>query len=284
MDVTALGSLLKFGLPGLVLGLVLGIIPGVLSNKISEVQHRTLATCFKYATVLFGFVCLVNGITLYLNYLSETKNSRMTVAINVQPSFGKDFPNAVPRISTDLTPTTVDNRVDVSTRGTNSVVKVDISDMRMLLDRFDRENAEKTAEISAMRATGEERAKLYAAIIQTPIGVHEAINKVLAAQDGSAVAEETCRESNHVLCGWAHLANGNISAAQASFNAAATDTSVPHDQVVSAKVGLGYTLLTEGKTSDALKLTKEAAMTGDEGATKQLKAISSQTAASNVKL
>jgi hypothetical protein len=281
VDVTALGTLLKFGLPGLALGLVLGVIPGVLRKKVSETQHRTLATCFKYAVILFGLVCVVNGITLYFKYLDDGRIARMTVAVDVQPSFGKDFPKAAPRISTDLSPKPIGGRVDVSTRGTNSVVHVDVSDMRTLLINLYQANARKDEQIVALQANNEEVAKLYASIIQTPSAVHGTINKVLAAQNGVAVAKETCRESNHVFCGWARLASGDVSAAQASFSAAASDASLPDDQAASAQVGLGYTLLIEGKASEAFEQTKKAAKTGDEGATKQLRAISVESTASD---
>ncbi|RDD80673.1 hypothetical protein DVJ77_15680 [Dyella tabacisoli] len=271
--ISAFGSLLKYGLPGLALGLFLGAIAGIVAKNLTSLTVDALKVCFKYATILFALTCVANVVPLFLDYLSGQRNSRMTIAVNVEPSFGEKYPQAVAHMKTDLTPHPADNHVDVSTHGTNSTVYVDVTAMGDVMDQLLHNNVDLKTQVSMLQKGNDERAKLYAAIVPAPQAVRDTVDKVMNAADSSAVATDTCRKSNAALCGWAHLAAGNAQAAQVSFTAAAGDPAVPKEQAASAQNGLGYTYLTEGRTVEAIQQTKSAAVAGDHGASVQLQAI-----------
>lgn len=266
MNIAALGSLLKYGLPGLVLGLVLGIILGIVGKKLNKLTNEALKVCFRYAAVFILLVGIFNTVPLVLNYLDLQRSSRMTIAVNVEPSLGKNFPNAVAHISSELTPSPTGNLVDVSTHGAASVVSVDITDIAKAMKSLGLANAE-------LKRVEDEHAKVYAATMTTTPAIRKTIAKVIAAPDGAATANLTCRTENSALCGWAHMANGNVQAAKASFAIAAADSAVPKDQAASARNGLGYAYLTEGNVSEAIMQTSKAVNAGDQGAVKQLQAI-----------
>lgn len=270
MDITALGSLLKYGLSGLALGLVLGILLGIVGKKITRLTNEALRVCLRYATVLIFLVGIFSAVPIILNYLDLQKSSRMTIAVNVEPSLGKNYPQAVAHISSELTPNPVGNRVDVSTHGTASAVRIDVTDIARAMDKLGLANAELKSRIQSVE---DEHAKIYAATMTTTPAIRETIAKVIAAPDGTSTATETCRTENSALCGWAHMANGNVQAAKSSFATAAADSAVPKDQAASAQNGLGYAYLTEGNTSEAIMQTSKAVKAGDKGAVKQLEAI-----------
>lgn len=194
----------------------------------------------------------------------------MTIAVNVEPSLGKNYPQAVAHISSQLTPNPVGNLVEVSTHGTASVVKIDVTDIAKAMDTLGLANVELQSRIQKIE---DEHAKVYAATMTTTPAIRETIARVIAAPDGTSSAIETCRTENSALCGWAHMANGNVQAAKASFASAAADSAVPKDEAASAQNGLGYAYLTEGNTSEAIVQTSKAVEAGDKGAVKQLEAI-----------
>jgi hypothetical protein len=278
MNIAALGSLLKYGLPGLALGLVLGIVLGIVGKKLTKLTNEALKVCFRYATVFILLVGIFNTVPLVLNYLDLQKSSRMTIAVNVEPSLGKNFPNAVAHISSELTPNPTGNLVDVSTHGAASVVSVDVTDIAKAMKSLGLANAELKTRLQRVE---DEHATVYAATMTTTPAIRETIAKVIAAPDRTATANLTCRTENSALCGWAHMANGNVQAAKASFATAAADSAVPKDQAASARNGLGYAYLTEGNVSEAIMQTSKAVKAGDQGAVKQLQAIkiSSEAAA-----
>jgi hypothetical protein len=273
VDITAIGSLLKYGLPGLVLGLFLGAIGGVVGRKLTDLTVEALRICFKYALFLVILTCIANVVPLVLDYLAQQRSARMTIAVNVAPSLGKNYPNAVAHVSTDLTPHPISNQVDVSTHGTNSTVKVDVSDIAKELKDLGLANADLKSKVSMLKSAADQNAKLYATMMPAPQAIRDTVTKVVTSSDGPATAADTCRTANQALCGWARLATGNIQAAQASFTAASVVGNLPKDQVASAQNGLGYTYLTQGNTSEAILQTTQAANAGDHGAAKQLQAI-----------
>ncbi|NII55647.1 hypothetical protein [Luteibacter sp. SG786] len=271
---------LKYGLPGLCLGLVLGLVGAVLSKKVTSQQHQTLKTSFFFACFLFFLVWSSTLATEYMNYAKSTHTPRMKVAIIVRPDAGGGRPEYAPSISSVLTPKPTNNTVEVSGEGSNSNVTVDVSSMRMLLERLATENNQQRVAMAmqtkAFSEANAARAKLYAALTSTPESVRPAISKVLTSPNGEGAADEICQGASPTVCGWARMANGDVASAKESFAVAANDGSLPSAEVASAQKALGYVFLTEGKKSEAVELTRKAEQSGDIGASRQLRAIEAE--------
>lgn len=73
VDITALGSLLKYGLSGLALGLVLGILLGIVGKKLTKVTNDALRVCFRYAAIFILLVGAFSAVPIVLNYLDLQK-------------------------------------------------------------------------------------------------------------------------------------------------------------------------------------------------------------------
>lgn len=279
------GSLLSYGLPGLALGLVGGIVTAILAVKVTEQQHETLKTCFKYATIFMIVCAVISAMGLALNYLGDSRSSRMTVSVQVSPDIHAIFPDAIPVITSELTKVSDGKLVEVSTQGVDSNVYVDVGKLREHLlnlrtsnDKLQSANQQLTAQVQQSNAVNGGRAKLFAATMPTSDATKAIVDQVLKSAQPEQVADTVCKKDNAAQCGWAQLARGDINAASASFTQATEDKSLPKDQVASAINGLGYTKLTQGKVAEAAQLTQKAADAGDVGASKQLPAIRSAAA------
>jgi len=264
--ISTLGSWLDHGPSGLALGLLIGALLAIAGIKFNALTVDALKVSLRYGLYFLIVASVVTIIPLFAN-------PTLKVNVVVRPDMGEADPKAAPLISSSLTKAPVNGIVEVSERDANNLVFVDVG---RLIDEIKSNNikiASLTTEIGSLQLSSSVSARNYAIVAPKTSDAQVVVARVVTAQDTAAATAGACADTNDAACGWAHLASGDIKAAQQSFASAVSDESLTASQRASAHNGLGYTYLTQGKTSDAAQQIKQSSALGDQKAKLQLDAI-----------
>jgi hypothetical protein len=257
MDTVNYVELLKYGSQGLLLALVIVVLGTVLVHKdVSSRQARVLYVCL-------AFISFVYVVSLYADYKQDTREARMTIALNVVPSLEGLANGAKPVFSTQLTPETTNNRVEVASENGDSDVSIDVqhlADAYAQLKRDDQQQKTRVADLSAKNAR---QTRLVAVTLPKPADAQERVNQVLESTDPVAAARSICSLASTAQCGWAQLASGNTDAATQSFSRASRDTTLPKSQQDAAFNALKYTTFIEGKSNQGADSGTPPSSTGN---------------------
>lgn len=264
--ISAIGSWLDHGPSGLALGLLIGALLAIAGIKFNALTVDALKVSLRYGLYFLIVASVVTIIPLFAN-------PTLKVNVVVRPDMGDADPKAAPSISSSLTKTPVNGIVEVSERDANNLVFVDVG---RLIDEIKSNNikiASLTTQIGSLQLSNSVSARNYAIVAPKTSDAQVVVARVVTATDAAAATAGACADTNNAACGWAHLASGDINAAQKSFADAVSDQSLTASQRASAHNGLGYTYLTQGKTSDAAQQIKQSSALGDQKAKLQLDAI-----------
>jgi hypothetical protein len=257
-QIDALGSLLKYGLPGLALGIFFAaIVLGVVWKKGND------PTPVLKLLLGFGLGFLVVG-GLFGTYLS-TRNPQVHVEVMVDPNPG-DLKLPLPAIRSKLSSQPDHDMVLVQDA---DYVKVDITG---ILLAYDAARKQQNGLLSQLASVEKSTSSAIAAARLGQAGVPAASSSA-AGNPVAVAADKACTKEGGAQCGWAPFARGDIAGAQRKFQQVALDASAMQPEKAAAYKGLGYTYVAQGKTQEAAEQFRRSAALGDREATLQLKAI-----------
>jgi len=242
-------------------------------SKHNKNSVNVLKVSLGYGLLFLVVVSAVWVIPLFVNPM-------LKIDVIVKPDVSDFDPMAIPKIYSSLTKSTENGIVEVTQRDGNNWVKVDVGDLVKEIKANKVKIAMLSEKLGTQQSADAIRSSSYAIIAPTTKEAKVAIEQVATASsptEASEAATKACTSSNAEVCGWAHLARGDIKAAQSSFTSAATNTSLSPALRASAYNGLGYTYLTQGKTVEAVDQIKQSSDLGDHDAKLQLDAIRSQS-------
>lgn len=267
-QIDALGSLLKYGLPGLALGIFLAALVLGVAWKVSSDPTRILKVMLG-----FGLSFLVVG-GLFATYLG-THNPQVHVEVMVDPNPG-DLKLPLPEIRSKLSSKPDHDMVLVQDA---DYVKVDITG---ILRAYDTARKQHDSLLNQLASVEKSTSSAIAAarIGQADLPALPAnASSAGAANPVAAAADKACTKDGGASCGWAPFARGDIAGAQQKFQQVTLDASAVQPQKAAAYKGLGYTYVAQGKPEQAAEQFKRSSELGDREAALQLKAINAATAA-----
>jgi hypothetical protein len=259
-QIDALGSLLKYGLPGLALGIFFAaIVLGVVWKKGND------PTPVLKVLLGFGLGFLVVG-GLFGTYLS-THNPQVHVEVMVDPN-PSDMKLPLPEIRSKLSDKPDHDMVLVQDA---DYVKVDITGILLAYDAARKQQNGLLSQLASVEKTTSS-AIAAARLSQADSSAADA-SSTAAGNPVAAAADKVCTREGGASCGWAPFARGDIAGAQRKFQQVALDASAMQPQKAAAYKGLGYTYVAQGKTQEAAAQFKRSSDLGDREAALQLKAI-----------
>jgi tetratricopeptide (TPR) repeat protein len=265
-QVDALGSLLKYGLPGLALGIFLAALVLGVAWKVSSDPTRILKVMLGFG---LGFL-VVGG--LFATYLS-THNPEVHVEVMVDPNPG-DLQLPLPEIRSKLSSKPDHDMVLVQDA---DYVKVDITGILRAYDTARKQHDSLLNQLASVeKSTSSAIAAARLSQVASP-GL-PAVSASAAGNPVAVAADKACGKEGGASCGWAPFARGDILGAQQKFQQVALDASAAQPQKAAAYKGLGYTYVAQGKPQQAAEQFKRSAELGDKEATLQLKAINAASA------
>ncbi|HEY0197342.1 MAG TPA: tetratricopeptide repeat protein [Rhodanobacter sp.] len=266
-QIDALGSLLKYGLPGLALGIFLAALAlGVAWKKVNNDPTPVLKVMLGFG---LGFL-VVGG--LFGTYLS-TRNPQVHVEVMVDPNPG-DLKLPLPEIRSKLSSQPDHDMVLVQDA---DYVKVDITGILRAYDSAQKQQDGLIDQLASVeKSTSSAIAAARMGQADSSMGAVAAASS--AANPVAAAADKACTREGGASCGWAPFARGDIVGAQEKFQQVALDVSAVQPQKAAAYKGLGYTYVAQGKPREAAEQFKRSSELGDREAMLQLKAINAATA------
>jgi hypothetical protein len=279
MPVSELGSLLRYGVPGLVLGIMIAALIGVARMSFTDDRLQALKSVLRYGVTFAIIATIAVLVPLFVD-------PQLTVKVTVSPNAGKQETKEVPAI-TNGRGAPADSEGNVLVGRDDPEISVDVSKLKKLLDVLEGKLSaaqiqirDTNTQLAALKRGNELTVSDYAAIAQTTPEAHAAVTSVVTAgsiEAATAAAVTACESGKPETCGWAHLAAGNVVAAQKSFQAAAENSMLPQATRASAYNGLGYTYLMQGQTKIAIDKIEHASEHGSAQSKLQLDAIKSQS-------
>jgi hypothetical protein len=267
-QIDALGSLLKYGLPGLAMGIFLAALVLGVAWKVSSDPTRILKVMLG-----FGLSFLVVG-GLFATYLS-THNPQVHVEVMVDPNPG-DLKLPLPEIRSKLSSKPDHDMVLVQDA---DYVKVDITGILRAYDTARKQQDGLLDQLASVeKSTSSAIAAARMGQADSPVVPADA---TAAAGNGNPVAvaaDKACTKEGGASCGWAPFARGDIAGAQRKFQQVTLDASAVQPQKAAAYKGLGYTYVAQGKPQQAAEQFKRSSELGDREAALQLKAINAAAA------